>query len=156
MKYALILLLLSCCMGVAAQKPETLTYDTYCNARFEYCISYPQGLLDPQPEADNGDGRKFLSSDHEVLMLVYGQNNALDETLAGKYAEASANKAGRRVSYKLKKEKWFVVSGIKNDRIFYQKTMFRNGQFLTFSIEYPETKKKQFDPIASKISSSFK
>jgi hypothetical protein len=151
-----MLLVLSCCTTVLAQKPIPVNYDKYCNARFEYCILYPQSLLEPQPEADNGDGRKFLNSDQEVVMLVYGQNNALDETLAGKFAEASANKAGRTVTYKLKKKTWFAVSGIENDRVFYQKTIFRNGQFLTFSIEYPETKKKQFDPITAKISASFK
>jgi len=152
----LILVVMFCSAGVLAQKTKPFNYDKYCNTRFEYCISYPQGLLDPQPEADNGDGRKFLNSDHEVVMLVYGQNNAQDETLAGKYAEETAAKPGRTVTYKVKKTGWFAVSGMENRRIFYKKTIFRNGQFLTFRIEYPETKRKQFDPITSKISASFK
>jgi hypothetical protein len=156
MKIALILLVLSCFTNVLAQKTKPFTYDKYCNARFEYCISYPQGLLNPQPEADNGDGRKFLSNDEQVVMLVYGQNNALDETLAGKFADETAAGAGRTVTYKLKKKNWFVVSGIENGMVFYHKTIFRNDQFLTFSIEYPKTRKKQFDPITAKISASFK
>jgi hypothetical protein len=154
MKYALMLLVLSCCTIAAAQK--TITYDSYCNARFEYCVSYPTGILIPEPVAGNGDGRRFWTKDQEVKMMVYGRNNALDQKLAELYAMESTDKAEHAVSYKLKKKSWFVVSGIENDKVFYQKTILRNDQFLTFRIEYPRNQRKLFDPITAKIAASFK
>lgn len=156
MKFALILLVLSCCTIAAAQK--TANYDTYCNPRFEYCVSYPVDVLIPQAIAANGDGRKFVSKDNEVEMLVYGTENGLDQTLAGLYAEESKSipSESRAITYKLKKNNWFVVSGIKSGRVFYRKTIFRNDQFLTFSIEYPPEQRIRFDSITAKIAASFK
>lgn len=156
MKYALMLLVLFCAANASAQK--AVKNDSYCNARFEYCISYPAGILIPQPEADNGDGRKFFSEDKRVEMLVYGIENALDQTLAEVYEEESENipAEGRAVTYKLKKNNWFVVSGIKSGRVFYRKTIFRNDQFLTFSIEYPPELRSRFDAVTASIAKSFK
>ena len=57
-----------------------ITYKTYSNARFGYVINYPTDILIPQGEADNGDGQKFISKEKGVIALVYGSNNALDET----------------------------------------------------------------------------
>ena len=83
MKYTILLLVLFCAANASAQ--TSIAYTNYCNSRFGYCLTYPVSILVPQPVADNGDGRKFLSNDNEVEMLVYGTENALDQTLAGMY-----------------------------------------------------------------------
>lgn len=154
--FSALLLVLFCSAGAFAQKPKTITYKSYCNPRFEYCVSYPAGILVPEPEAGNGDGRRFWTKDQQVEMMVYGRNNALDQTIAEMYAQEAADKAGHAVSYKLKKNTWFVVSGIENDKVFYQKTMFRRDQILTFRIEYPRNQRKLFDTITARIAASFK
>jgi len=50
----------------------------------------------------------------------------------------------------------FVVSGIEDGRIFYQKTFLRKGIFKTFRIEYDERDKQVFNSITARISDSFK
>ena len=47
----------------------------------------------PQGEPDNGDGQKFLARDGAEL-VVYGSNNALDESLKNTLADAGARLAG--------------------------------------------------------------
>ncbi|MEI9947196.1 MAG: hypothetical protein WDN26_23645 [Chitinophagaceae bacterium] len=65
-----------------AQLPDTLInkaaaindlkFDTYCNARFGYCIDYP-GILFPQPESENGDGRVFKDKQGNEALIVFGR-----------------------------------------------------------------------------------
>lgn len=132
-------------------------YETYFNHRFEYSITYPSDLLYPQGEAANGDGQKLLSKDGRAVMLVYGQENIRDQTLAQFYREESRSKAraNRVVTYKVLRGGWFVFSGSESNRIFYQKTLLRNGEFLTFSIEYDASQKSIYDPITATIAKSF-
>ena len=133
-------------------------YRTYHNARFDYSVSYPAKILIPQGEAANGDGQKFLSKDGRTEMLVYGSNNSLDQTLREVYHEEISHEAhpNRTVTYRVLRADWFVVSGMENGRVFYQKTMLRGSAFKTFRIEYDKTQRHTFDSITAYVSRSFK
>jgi hypothetical protein len=134
-------------------------YQTYHNARFAYSISYPASLLQPQGEAANGDGQKFLSGDGRAELIVYGRYNALNGTLKQAYTEESTAKVGhprRVVTYKVLRANWFVVSGHEGGKTFYQKTMLKGDTFKTFRIEYDESEKAVFDPVTKRIEKSFR
>lgn len=61
------------------------------------------------------------------------------------------------ITYKVKKENWFVISGINEDNnIFYNKSIIKNGIQFHLRITYPEKDKTYMDKILSKISNSFK
>ena len=129
-------------------------YKTYNNARFGYSISYPSDLLTPQGEADNGDGQVFSGDGAE--MRVYGSNSLLNETLRKEY-NALLEEKGGSVTYKVFKNTFFVISGKENGRIFYQKTMEdSDGAFITFMIEYDESKRRTYDAVVTKIVKTFK
>jgi hypothetical protein len=127
----------------------------YCNVRFAFCIDYPSHFV-VQPAPENGDGRTFKSQDGLVKMLVYGSNNSLLEKLETRFNAESGSSDARKVTYKLFKPDFFVISGIENNNVFYQKVLFKNDEYNTFLITYPVTKKKIYDPITAKISASFK
>jgi hypothetical protein len=160
-KVSVLLCIVLCAVGTFGQKakqPPKQTgpvYKSYYNYRFEYSVSYPAGILIPQPIAANGDGRKFFSRDDQTLMLVYGRENIQNQTLSDVYDE-ECSRAGKAVTYKVIKNNWFVVSGYIGEKIFYQKTMYRKDEFMTFSIEYPKEQKNIFDPITAVIAKSFK
>ena len=64
----------------------------YTNVRFEYAICYPEDLLVPQGKSANSDGQKFLAKDGAEL-LVFGQNNALDQSLKEALADTQSRLA---------------------------------------------------------------
>lgn len=135
-------------------------YHTYYNKRFGYSISYPKDILYPQGETDNGDGQKFLSKDADASLIVYGSNDALNQSLQDLYLEESRGgtheKPTKVVTYKVLTNNWFVVSGYNSRKVFYQKTILNKNQFKSFFFEYPESKKKIYDPITKHIAGSFK
>jgi hypothetical protein len=143
----------------AASRSAQVRYSTYHNARFDYSISYPVNILVPQGESVNADGQRFVSKDGRTEMLVYGSHNSLNQSLREVYEDESnrtAEHPNRVISYQILRQDWFVVSGVENGRVFYQKTMFRNSVFKTFRIEYDEQQKRTFDPITVAIARSFK
>jgi hypothetical protein len=132
-------------------------WQPYLNARFGYSICYPADLLVPQGEAENGDGQKFLSKDSRAQMLVYGSNNALNQTVASSYSDElkAEAKAGFNITYKLLKPDYFVLSGSGSGKIFYERVVLVGDVFKTFRMEYPEDTKALFDPITSTMSGCF-
>jgi hypothetical protein len=97
-----------------------------------------------------------MASDGTAELIVYGSNNALDQTLKGMYDETRATTDSKKVTYEVLKPGWFVVSGIENGKVFYQKTILRQNVFKTFRLEYNESEKQKWDPITAKIAGSFK
>src|SRR6478672_5790836 len=72
-------------------------FKKYCNARFVYCIDYPEFMV-PQGESENGDGQKFLSSDKQSELIVWGSLNINNLTTGDAYKEYMA---GKTVKYKV-------------------------------------------------------
>jgi hypothetical protein len=159
----MLLCTLAVCLGliiclVADVSNAQDKYSIYSNGRFSYSISYPKGLLIPQGEADNGDGQKFLSRDGRAEMIVYGSNNALNQSLRDLYNEQLREGEDERSkkTYKVLRNNWFVVSGREDDRVFYRKTIFKGGVFKTFSIEYDNSLADVFDKVTKRVAASFK
>ena len=156
-----ICMLLTFVNSVFGAAGSTAAFKKYVNVRFGYEISYPEAIMLPQGEAENGDGQRFLSREGDVEMLVWGSNNALDETLKSNFQKDTKEKTrehpDKRVTYKRLKGNSYVVSGYIGDKVFYQKTMHIRDvdAFFTFYISYPITKKNNFDSVVSKISKSF-
>ena len=134
-----------------ASVAQRAVYKTYTNARYGYSIAYPAHLLTPQGEADNGDGQIFRSRDGLTEMRVYGSQD-LGGGLAAAYTEAQD---GKTVVYKTMKRNWFVVSGYNGEKIFYQKTMLKDNELKTFTIEYDQSQKSVYDAVTARIARSF-
>ena len=132
------------------------TFSSYGNSRFEFFVEYPTDLLEPQPESDNHDGRIFTSTDGSVEMRVWGSTNALSRSVAEEFKAAVENETG--ATYKKAGTDWLVISGTKNGKIFYRKSIYNKGSdsFATVLIEYPKSKKKAYDKMVRRVANSLK
>jgi hypothetical protein len=148
----------SICARETPIRQERVFYNSYANARFLYSIAYPAGILIPQREADNGDGRQFLSRNGRAKMIVFGRYALDTENLQKEYEAAIRGEGGatRVVTLKKMKDNWFVVSGREGGKIFYRKTILSGGAFKTFIIEYDESEKKFYDPVTAHVAKSFR
>ena len=136
-------------------------YDQYCNARFEYCLDYPN-FLSPQPESPNGDGRIFINKKGEEVLRVFGRLNLDAEgeiiSLEQQYKiDIQDNlKKNNVVTYKKLGETFFVISGYRNGKIFYQKTILKNDAFAFAILQYHKDEKAIYDKVSTEIFKSFK
>jgi hypothetical protein len=135
-------------------------YETYSNDRFSYSVCYPPELLKAQGESPNGDGQEFLSKTNDALMIVYGSNNVLGQTLQDALQEEvedfNAKSPKAKITYKAIKGGWFALSGVQGGKIVYQKTVLRKGVFKTFRLEYNESERAVYDPVVKVIFGCFR
>jgi len=145
----------------AAQIPEPseVTYESYVNERFDYRVLYPANILTPQDPPTNQDGRTFQSPDRQIVMQVYGRNNALSESLNERYQQVLQQRSNadldRSVTYQTIGDNFFVVSGYQGEWIFYQKTILDNDVFKTLEFSYHRSFQPAFDLIVSEVANSF-
>jgi hypothetical protein len=132
-------------LALAALPP---TYKTYHNARFGYHIDYPADFR-PQPEAGNGDGRRFVSPDGQAVLSTYASYNALDGGLATDRRLARQGWQEKHATITLDQltRTGYVLSGQVQGRIFYEKTVLKANTFTTFLWEYPAGRKAAMDAV---------
>jgi cytochrome c5 len=148
--------------AAAAPAGDTAKYGSYCNSRFEYCVGYPEGVIYPQPESANGDGRIFENKKGVEVMRVFGRaamNPDGDPVSLPQQFEDDLDGWGKGsgvITYQKQGDKFFVISGYKKDRIFYQKTILLDGSFGYVVAQYAEQDKALYDKMMAKVSASFK
>jgi len=154
-KFSIAVLFLIAAASIGFSQSRFVTYN---NDRFHFSIEYPSDLLKMQPPPENNDGRTFRSKDKTIEMRAWGQFNALDLTLDEAYQRVLRDHSG--VTYKTLGDRHFVISGVSAGKIYYQKTVIRGSGdtavFYTFTIEYPKSKKANFDSVVARVSRSFK
>lgn len=123
-------------------------YKTYHNQRFGYRLDYPADFR-PQPEAANGDGRRFTSPDGQAVLSVYAGYNVLDGGLAAdrKIAREGWQEKHATLTLDQLTRTGYVLSGQVKDRIFYEKTVLKNNTLTTFVWEYPTARKAALDVV---------
>ena len=55
--------------------------DSYCNARYDFCVEYPKDVFTAEVTPTNADGIFLSTPNREVTMAVFGEYNAFDFTL---------------------------------------------------------------------------
>lgn len=148
------LLFLSLCVWTPVFGADA--YQNYRNARYGYALDVPTFLI-AKPEAENGDGRRFVSSDGKVLLRVFGASNSLNRSVSGQKWRATSDwrRDGARVTYSQSGANYYVLSGFVGGDIFYEKTVVWNGQFHTLIWEYPAPLKKRLDAPVTRSVRSF-
>ena len=153
------IVLLALASGALQSQEQAAGHDTwkvYTNVRFNYKICYPDDLLIPQGEAANSDGQTFLAKDGAKL-LVFGRNNALNQTLKNALDDTAARLAGRsgKVTYKVMKPGWFVLSGQDRETMFYAKMLYADDQFKSFELTYGSSQSAIYKPVAGRLTGCF-
>jgi hypothetical protein len=136
------------------------SYNQYCNARFGFCVSYPN-TFKAQGESDNGDGQEFISADGKSSLLVYRDGREAiyeseTECRTQSYLSDITSDETKQVTYKKKGDNFYVVSGYQGSMIFYQKTIFTEQGMMTAVFTYPTAQKVKYDAYCSKLLETFK
>jgi len=139
------------------QKSNT-QYNQYANGRFGFTLTYPSNLFVIKKLSDNGDGVILLNRDKSLELRAYGSWYGSNIKKIYRDNLGWAKNAGERVTYKVLKKNWFVLSGVNKEKqtIFYQKSYFKGGKSVSFRLKYPIRDKAKYDSLVSFISKNFK
>lgn len=135
-------------------------FKTYCNVRFDFCIQYPDILIQKKEseKIDDAqwDGAKFVSKNGRIRMNTFGWYNDNVEM------QYKMQQEGLDVTYKVFKKSFFVVTGWKKDGSgYYSKTKIIrdiNGNVdhvISFEFIFPKEDKPQCAPMIEYIENHF-
>lgn len=143
----------------AAATTATQGWSTYKNERFGFQISYPGGLFLPQETPNIESGALWATADNSARLIATAAPNDTGGTLAS-YREFVMGEtyAGAKFDYTPIRNSWFVLSGSKDDNIFYERIDFVcDGRFIYgWQINYPASQRRKFDLIVDAIHRSYK
>ncbi|HEX7851408.1 MAG TPA: hypothetical protein VF485_16885 [Sphingomonas sp.] len=136
-------------IATAHTNQSGLPWRTYANDRFAFQICYPSAVFRIGPSPGNDDGRSFDTLDGANL-AVFGSYFNADSGIEKERAEDERAVQGV-IKYRAAGTDWFAFSGSYKSRIFYQKSILRDGRFVTLAFNYPSSLAAKYDPIVRKI-----
>ena len=98
---------------------------------------------------EGGTGRRFFTEDRRADLTVQSVPNPGNDSPAAFLARKQPP-AG--IVYKRITPNFFVVSSIRNDRIWYNRCNRGNGTMNCVLINYPAAEKRQWDSVVTRIS----
>ncbi|EAU40049.1 hypothetical protein FP2506_02370 [Fulvimarina pelagi HTCC2506] len=125
----------------------------YKNERFGTSATFPTELFPNRlPAPTSGDGLGW-SAPSGAEIFIYARNNQGGETPKSVISQrADADD----VTYKASGERWAVVSGYLDGRIFYERYIFRGDLIHSVAIRYPESARDTYDPIVGDVTNSLR
>jgi hypothetical protein len=150
--------LLFACAAAGGTAAQTGPID-YRNERFGFSLSVPSELI-VQETPDNAEaGGSWVSRDGQARLLVAAGVNETGETLKS-YREFVMRETYRRArfDYAPVRQRWFVLSGIKGDQMFYERVNFVcDGRYIYgWQMMYPISERRRWDPVVEAIHRSYR
>ena len=98
---------------------------------------------------EGGTGRRFFTDDNRADLTVQSVPNPDNDSPATFLAK---KKPPAGIIYRRVTPDFFVVSSIRNDRIWYNRCNRSNGTMHCVMINYPAAEKRQWDGVVTRIS----
>jgi hypothetical protein len=150
----LLVLVLSnlCSFAVAAQDLDWTMYRDPHGCR----LDYPRTLFSPDPQQANKPQR-FSSSEQDIYFRVMGAENTAGWTPADIRRKYLTAEMPGDITYQRTKGTFLVLSGYREGNIFYTKVAVSDDRSIAciLDITYPQSLKRQFDRIVTRMSRSF-
>ena len=118
-------------------------------------VRYPAGIFVADAGAtEKGAGQKFKSQDGRYEFAAYSMANA-DSDTPRSYLQKNLMVPQATLVYRRATKKFFVISSIRNERIFYSRCNFADRIHCIY-LEYPRADKVAWDGIVSRVSYSLR
>jgi hypothetical protein len=147
---AIVLSLTPLC--VAAAQPNV--WKTYVVAETGAEVDIPVSIFsDDAGKPDGGRGQRFLTSDRRANLTIQSISNKANDAPANFLAK---QRPPSDIIYRKVTSRFFVVSSILNDKIWYNRCNRVGGDMHCVLINYPVSEKRQWDDVVTRISKSLK
>jgi hypothetical protein len=159
----LVAALLMGVVGVTAVRPSAQALGgeeiaTYTNKRYGFTLSYPTAHFKPQ-EPLSEEGRVWVSHDGSARLLAGALPNTDGMSLQD-YRKFVLEQSypGASVDYAPVRDTWFVVSGMRDGTIFYERVTFTCGgrRINSWAMLYPTAERSLYDRLVERVARSYR
>jgi hypothetical protein len=146
-------------IGTAGLAQARLDWEAHRDAGYGFTFTYPTGLFHEIEGDEKPSFYYFRSSAADAKLLFGAWDNVEERTPEAFKSWLIANTGGyEETTYRPGGRSWFVLSGYRDNDIFYEKVMFScAGRVVNvFAMSYPVSRRRIFDPVVERIENSFK
>ncbi|MDZ4790381.1 MAG: hypothetical protein SGJ17_04115 [Hyphomicrobiales bacterium] len=167
-KELLVVIIAGLCGASFAQAQETPSQKAalgarvelidYRNDRYGFRLRYPAATFKPDEPTESGDGQTFLTVDGQAKIVTYAALNAEKLTpQAYRKTLMSEYDGYDLLDYQPQGKTWFVLSGFRGDKIFYEKIMFSCGNQVinVLAVSFPKAEKIKYERIVEQLEDDF-
>jgi hypothetical protein len=144
---AVLAIALSSAAGASAQP----NWSTYRISETGASVDIPVSIFTKAAGKPDGYGQRFRSADGSADLTVQSALNASGDSPAAFLAK---KRPPANIIYKRITSNFFVVSSIRGDKIWYDRCNFPGRFVHCVLLNYPESEKRQWDGVVTRISHS--
>jgi hypothetical protein len=132
-------------------------WQVYRDTIYECRLQYPSSVFVQDPLDVAQEGQRFSGTDETIYFRVLGFKNSTELSAAQIKAKYFAASVPGDVVYERTKTEFVVLSGYRDDSIFYVKVSLSPDKRTACVLEivYPRKSKNAFDGIVTRMSRSF-
>jgi curved DNA-binding protein CbpA len=133
-------------------------WTTYQNARFSFALKYPADVFAIDTGTANENDRTFRSTNGDALLRIFATENVTGVTPA-KYRRALIEGlyTGVDLEHSPQRKFWFVLSGTRGDKVFYERVIFScDGKAIHgWEMIYPSSERTVYDLVVDEIQRNY-
>ena len=129
--------------------PATTVVDveSYCNGRYNFCVTYPDDYFDKKTVADNSDGLRLSSNDKQSELSISAAWNVLDQDLTSLYFDLleGLTMEGKEITdddYEIENDELVSLITLANDETIFLK-VFNQKKFYVITMLSSKDKNKR-------------
>ena len=145
--------------AVPSASSSTLPWANAQDADLGFHFSYPRDLFQKAPGNEKPSFHYFVSREGDAKFMVGAWDNTAGQTPEEFKRWLLTNTGGYdEMTYVPRGRSWFVISGYRDDAIYYEKVMFSCGGQLVnvLAITYPKDLRRLYDAIVERMEDSFR
>lgn len=153
------LLFLAVLLKVSAVAAAAQDFATYRNERHGFSLSYPAGAFRELAPPASEQGRVFVSRDGNARLLAGALPNADGMNLRDyRSLVLKESYPGAQIDYAPMRDNWFVLSGIRDGVMFYERVTFTCGGRLinSWAMLYPASDRQLYDRIVEHVARTYR
>jgi len=122
-------------------------------------VEYPSGIFSvSQGKPEVGTGERLSTADNRASLTIYARTNDAGQTPAS-YLRQNLRMSESIVQYRRVTPSFFAISAEREGKIYYSRCNFselRGGTIHCFDLVYPQSEKRAWDAIVTRISLSLR
>lgn len=144
------------CVPAGAQPGGMIEYR---NQKYGFSLAVPADVFRTGETKNAEIGNLWISHDGQARLVAGAQGNESGESMQEyrKYIMETTY-AGASYDYTPTRDNWFVLSGMKDGQMFYERVTFAcGGRYIYgWQVMYPTTERRRWDRIVEQIHRSYR